>query len=78
MNVALKISRIIGVFALLRHLARLTTQLSIYRSLILPYLSYGLAAWVEAAKSHLQKILMLQKLVLGLMYFSGLRVHAVP
>ena len=76
MNVALKISRIIGVFALLRHLAPLTTQLSIYRFLILPYLSYGLAAWGEAAKSYLQKVLMLQKLVLGLMYISEPRVHA--
>ena len=41
-NVALKISRIIGVFAHLRHLVPFTTLLSIY--LILPYLSYGLAA----------------------------------
>ena len=68
----------IGVFALLRHLAPLTTQLSIYRSLILPYLSCGLAAWGEAAKTHLQKILMLQRLVLGLMYFSEPRVHTAP
>ena len=51
-NVALKISRIIGVIARLRHLVPFTTLLSIYRSLILPYLSYGLAAWGQAAKSH--------------------------
>ena len=44
--------------------------LIIYYSLILPYLSYGLAAWGQAAKSHLQKILVLQKRVLRLMYFS--------
>ena len=43
-NVALKISRIIGVIACIRHLVPFTTLLSIYRSLILPYLSYGLAA----------------------------------
>ena len=43
--VALKISRIIGVIARLRHLVPFTTLLSIYRSLILPYLSYGLTAW---------------------------------
>ena len=54
-NVALKISRIIGVIARLRHLVPFTTLLSIYRSLILPYLSYGLAAWGQAAKFHLQK-----------------------
>ena len=67
-NVALKISRIIGVIARLRHLVPFTTLLSIYRSLILPYLSYGLAVWGQAAKSHLQKIFVLQKRVLRLMY----------
>ena len=75
-NVAQKISRIIGVIARLWHLS--TTLLSIYRSLILPYLSYGLAARGQAAKSHLQKILVLQKRVLRLMYFSEPRAHAVP
>ena len=44
-NVALKISRIIVVIARLRHLVPFTTLLSTYRSFILPYLSYGLAAW---------------------------------
>ena len=77
-NVALKISRIIGVFARLWHLVPFTTLLSIYRSLILPYLSYGLAAWGQAAKSHLQRIHVLQKRVLWLMYFSEPRAHAVP
>ena len=60
-NVALKVSRIMGVIARVRDLVPFTTLLSIYRSLILPYLSYGLAAWGEAAKSHLQKIIPLQK-----------------
>ena len=77
-NVALKISRIIGVIARLRHLVPFTTLLSIYRSLILPYLSYGLAAWGQAAKSHLQKTLVLQKRALRLMYFCEPRAHAVP
>ena len=44
-NVAVKVSRIIGVIARVRHLVPFTTLLSIYRSLILPYLSYGLAAF---------------------------------
>ena len=39
---------------------------------------YGLAAWGQASKSHLQKILGLQKRVLRLMYFSEPRAHAVP
>ena len=77
-SVALKISRNTGVIARLRHFASLITLLSIYRSLILPYLSYGLAAWGKAAKSHLQKILVLQKSALRLMYFSKPKVRAVP
>ena len=77
-NVALTKSRIIGVIACLSHLVPFTTLLSIYRSLILPYLSYGLAAWGQAAKCHLQKILVLQKRVLRLMYFSEPRAHVVP
>ena len=77
-NVSLKISRIIGVIARLRHLVPFTTLLSIYRSLILPYLSYGLAAWGQALKSHLQKITSYKNVSLQLMYFSEPRAHAVP
>ena len=76
--VALKISRIIGVIARLRHFVPLCTLLNIYRSLIFSYMSYGLAAWGQAAKTHLQKLLVLQKRVLRLMYFSEPRAHAVP
>ena len=77
-NVALKISRTVGVVARLRHFVPRTTLLNIYQSLILPHLTYGLAAWGQAAKTHLQKILVLQKRVLRLMYFSEPRAHVVP
>ena len=40
-------------------------------------MSYGLAAWGQVAKTHLQKLLILQKRVLRLMYFSEPRAHAV-
>ena len=56
-NVALKISRTVGVVARLRHFVPCTTLLNIYQSLILPYLTYGLVAWGQPAKTHLQKIL---------------------
>ena len=67
--VALKISKVIGVIARLRHFVPLCTLLNIYSSVIFPYLSYGLAAWGQAAKTHLLKLLVLQKRVLRLMYF---------
>jgi len=41
-------------------------------------MSYGLAAWGQAAKTHLQKLLVLQKHALRLMYsVSEPRAHAV-
>ena len=67
----------VGVVARLRHFVPRTTLLNVYQSLILPYLTYGLAAWGQPAKTHLQKTLVLQKRVLHLMYFSEPRVHAV-
>ena len=54
-NVALKVSRTVGVVARLRHFVTRTTLLNIYQSLLLTYLTYGLAAWGQAAKTHLQK-----------------------
>ena len=53
-NVALKISRTVGVVTRLRHFVPRTTLLNIYQSLILPHLTYGLVAWGQAAKTHLQ------------------------
>ena len=49
-----------------------------YRSLIEPYISYGLTAWGQAASSNLNKIVILQKRALRLMYFSETRAHAIP
>ena len=54
-NVVLKVSRTVGVVARLRHFVPRTTLLNIYQSLILPYYTFGLAAWSQPAKTHLQK-----------------------
>ena len=54
-NVVLKVNRTVGVVARLRHFVSRSTLLNIYQSLILPYLTYGLAAWGQPAKTHLQK-----------------------
>ena len=68
-NVALKIGTIVGVIARLRHFVPLSTLISIYHPLILPYSSYGLSARGQATKVHLNTILFLQKRALRLMYF---------
>ena len=43
-----------------------------------PYISYGLIAWEQAANSSLNRILILQKRALRLMYFSDSRANAIP
>ena len=70
-----KVSKGIGMIARLRHLVPFATLLNIYRSLIGPYISYGLIAWGQAANIHLNKILILQKRALRLMYFADSKAH---
>ena len=76
--IALKISRNIGIISRLRHFVPLKTLLSIYNSLISPYISYGLIAWGQASKSHLEKILILQKRAVRLINFLTFSTHAIP
>ena len=54
--IAVKISEIVGVISCLRHFVPFCTLRSIYQSLILPYLIYGLTA---AANAHINKLLLL-------------------
>ena len=54
------------------------TLLSIYQSLMFPYLTFGLSAWGQAAQLHLNKLLLLQKRAIRLMNFSKPRTHTVP
>ena len=76
--VASKLSKIVGIIARLRHLVPFNTLLSIYQSLMFPYLTFGLSAWGQAAQLHLNKLLLLQKRAIRFMNFSKPRTHAVP
>ena len=78
LHIASKISTSIGIIARLRHFVPLNTLQHIYRSLIQPYLLYGITAWGRADKIHRNKILCLQKRVLRLMFFGDYKAHAVP
>ena len=55
-----------------------TTLLNICRSLIELYISYALVAWGQAANAHLNTVVILQKRVLRLMYFSDYTSHSAP
>ena len=77
-HIASKISKTIGIIASLKHFVPLNTLHHIYISLIQPYLLYGIVAWGQAAKTYKNKILILQKRALRLMFFGDYNSHAVP
>ena len=61
-----KVSKTIGIIAKLRHFVPRHVLLTLYCSLILPYISYGICAWGHAAETHLHKLMVLQKRALSL------------
>ena len=73
-----KISKTIGMIAKMRHFVPSSVLKNIYKFLILPYLTYGLVAWGNASKNYLNKIVVLQKRVLRLIYFVNREEHAIP
>ena len=77
-QIALRISKTVGLLAKLRHFAPLITLINIYKSLILPHVSYGLTVWGMASKCYINKILILQKRALRFINYSHLKEHAVP
>ena len=62
----------------MRHFVPRQIILKIYESLIYPYITNELAAWCQAAKTHINKILLLQKRALRIINFSDRRDHAIP
>ena len=65
-SIVTKISKNVGLIAKLRHSVPRPILLNIYKSLIHPYLTYGLAAWGQACRTYLNKNLILQKKALRL------------
>ena len=67
-----------SIVAKLRHSIPLRPLLNIYQALINPYLYYGICAWGSAPKTYLNKILLIKKRALRLIYFTDYKQHAVP
>ena len=65
-HITSKISKTIGIIASLRFYVPTSVLLTIYRSLIFPYLSYGIVVWGQAAQTYINQILALQKRALRL------------
>ena len=73
-----KVSRSIGIIAKLRHFIPQQPLLTIFKTLINPYLSYGICTWGQSTKTQLNRLLVLQKRALRQINFSNSREHAVP
>ena len=76
--ITLKISKTIGIISRIRHFVPFCTLLNIYCSLIHPYISFGFTVWAQTNKTNLNKVLLLQKRAIRLMYFIPYREHAIP
>ena len=72
-----KVNKTIGIISKLRHFVPLHVLLTLYRSLILPYISYGICACGHTAETHLHKLLVHQKRALRQMFFADPRTHTV-
>ena len=80
-SIVTKISKNVGLIAKVRHSVPRPILVNIYKSLIHPYLTYGLAllsAWGQVCKTYLNNILILQKRALRFLYFADWHDHVVP
>ena len=77
-NISTIISRNIGIINRLKSHIPMSSLLTLYFSLILPYLNYGLLAWGSAHQTLLDKLLLLQKKVLRIICGVPPRSHSEP
>ena len=77
-SITMKLSKTIGLLSKIRHFVPFHTLVSVYNSLVVPYLRYGLIAWGQTGKTQLNKLLILQKRALRFMCFADRCDHAIP
>ena len=70
-----KMSKGIGIIIKARKVFNETTLLSLYNSLLLPYISYCIHVWGKAYDTHLKNVLVLQKKVLRVIAGVPPRTH---
>ena len=69
------ISRNIGVINKLKYYLPSSALITLYSSLILPYLNYGILAWGNTYQTFLDKLFLLQKKALRIMFNLHTRAH---
>jgi len=72
------ISRNIGIINKLKHFIPDRILYSLYCTLVLPYVNYGILVWGNACKMYLDKLLKLQKWALRTISNSHYRCHSAP
>ena len=77
-HVCKKISKSIGIIYRARFYLLASTKLSLYYTLIYPYLSYCNTAWSSTYVSNLSRIFLLQKRIVRVLTNSNYRAHTAP
>ena len=74
-NICKTISRNIGVMNKLKYCLPTSALKTLYSSLILPYLNYGVLAWGNTYQTCLDKLFLLQKKALRIVFNLHIRAH---
>lgn len=77
-EIACKTSKVIGAINRLKKVVPRNILLSIYQSMILPYLSYCIVVWGSCASTHLNRITVLQKRAIRMITGSAPFSHTDP
>ena len=76
--IAKKIIKCAAIISRIRHFTNLNSLKLIYYALVYPYLTYGNLIWGNAYKSHIQKLVNIQKKIIRLMTFKSYFDHTEP
>ena len=76
--IAKKIIKCAAIISRIRHFTNLNSLKLIYYALVYPYLTYGNLIWGNAYKSHIQKLVNIQKKIIRLMTFKSYFDNAKP
>ena len=71
-------SRVLGILRKLKYILPEKTLFSIYNTLSLPHLQYGILAWGNTYQTYLNKLLIVQKKTLRVINNTSYRAHAAP
>ena len=76
--IAKKIIKCAALISRIRHFTNLNSLKLIYYALVYPYLTYSNLTWGNAYKSHIQKLVNIQKKIIRLMTFKSYFDNAEP